>query len=74
MSSDVAIRVAGLGKCYHMYNHPRDRLMQSLWRGRKKYYRDFWALWAVSFEVKKGETLGVIGRNACDSTPSDSSI
>lgn len=63
MSSEVAIRVAGLGKCYHLYDKPRDRLLQMLARGRKRFYRDFWALKDVSFEVRRGETLGIIGRN-----------
>lgn len=63
MSSDIAIRVDNLGKCYQIYDKPKDRLKQSLWRGRKQFYREFWALRDVSFEVKKGETVGIIGRN-----------
>jgi lipopolysaccharide transport system ATP-binding protein len=63
MSSEIAIRVQNLSKCYQIYDKPRDRLMQMLSRGRKKYYREFWALQDVSFEIKKGETFGVIGRN-----------
>lgn len=63
MSSEVAIRVANLGKCYHLYDKPRDRLLQMLARGRKRFYREFWALREVSFEVRRGETLGIIGRN-----------
>lgn len=64
MSSDnIAIRVDGLSKCYHVYEHPKDRLKQSLWCGKKRFYREFWALRDVSFEVRKGETVGIIGRN-----------
>lgn len=63
MSSDFAIKVENLSKCYHIYDQPRDRLMQMLTRGRKKYYREFWALTDVSFEIKKGETFGIVGRN-----------
>lgn len=63
MSSDIAIRVSNLGKCYQIYDKPQDRLKQSLWRGRRQFYREFWALKDVSFEVKKGETVGIIGRN-----------
>lgn len=63
MSSDIAIKVENLSKCYQIYDKPRDRLLQMLARGRKQYFRDFWALKDVSFEVKKGETVGIIGRN-----------
>jgi len=63
MSSDNAITVKGLGKSYHIYKRPQDRLMQSFLWGRKKLYRDFWALKDVSFDVKRGETVGIIGRN-----------
>ncbi len=62
-SDDVAIRVDNLSKCYHVYERPQDRLKQSLWLGRKQFYREFWALGDVSFEIRKGETVGIIGRN-----------
>jgi lipopolysaccharide transport system ATP-binding protein len=62
MSSDIAIKFEGLNKCYHIYENPRDRLMQIFSRGRK-YYKEFWALKDVSFEVKRGETVGIVGRN-----------
>jgi len=58
-----AIEVEGLGKCYQIYEKPRDRLAQSLWRGRRNFYREFWALQEVSFEVPRGDALGVVGRN-----------
>jgi homopolymeric O-antigen transport system ATP-binding protein len=63
MSSDVAIKVDRLSKCYHIYDKPRDRLLQMLVGGRKQYYREFWALRDVSLEIKRGETVGIIGRN-----------
>jgi lipopolysaccharide transport system ATP-binding protein len=63
MSSEPAIRVEQLSKCYQIYDTPQDRLKQALWRGRRRFYREFWALRELSFDVAKGETLGVIGRN-----------
>ena len=62
-SSEYVIEVNGLGKCYQIYNKPSDRLKQMLMCGRKQYYKEFWALKDVSFNIKKGETVGVIGRN-----------
>lgn len=62
-TSASAIEVRGLSKCYQIYAKPRDRLAQALWRGRRNFYREFWALQDVSFDVPKGEALGIIGRN-----------
>lgn len=63
MSSDIAIGVTGLSKCYHVYGTPRDRLLQILVGQRKKLYQEFWALRDVSFEIRRGEAIGIIGRN-----------
>lgn len=63
MFSEFAIRLDNLGKCYHIYDKPRDRLLQMLSRGRRRYYREFWALREVSFAVGQGECLGIVGRN-----------
>ena len=81
MSSDIAIKVENLSKCYQIYDTPRDRLKQflvpplcRLIPGLRRYFptpdapvpvyhREFWALKDVSFEIKKGETVGIIGRN-----------
>jgi len=58
-----AIRVQNLGKCYEIYARPQDRLKQTLCRGSRKFYQEFWALRDISFDVSPGETLGIIGRN-----------
>ena len=65
---ELAVRTEGLSKCYRIYNHPRDRLLQALWgrdrRGRpKRFYSDFWALRELSFSLRRGQTMGVVGRN-----------
>jgi lipopolysaccharide transport system ATP-binding protein len=62
--SDVVISVHNVGKMYRLYNRPQDRLKeQLLWRFGKHFGREFWALYDVSFEVQRGETIGIIGRN-----------
>jgi len=63
MSSKAAIHVESLGKCYQLYTNPKDRLKQFLWRGKRQYFREFWALHDVSFDVMPGEVVGIIGRN-----------
>ncbi|MBB6670623.1 ABC transporter ATP-binding protein [Cohnella nanjingensis] len=63
MSSDVIISFQNVSKSYRMYKKPNDRLKQMLWGSRKQYYEDFWAIKDISFDVKKGETYGLIGRN-----------
>lgn len=60
--SDIAIWAQNVSKCYQIYEKPQHRLMQMFSRGRE-YHRDFWALQDVSFEITRGETIGVIGRN-----------
>lgn len=57
------IRAEGLGKCYHIYDKPKDRLLQMLFRGRRQYFKEFWALRDVSFNIRKGESFGILGRN-----------
>jgi lipopolysaccharide transport system ATP-binding protein len=61
--SDIAITVENLSKVYKLYDRHTDRLKETLHPFKKKYHRDFYALRDVSFEVKKGETVGIIGRN-----------
>src|SRR5690606_19982573 len=62
---EPVLSARGLGKCYQIYRRPQDRLKQAVWGNRvgRKYYRDFWALKDVSFDLMPGEGLGVIGRN-----------
>jgi lipopolysaccharide transport system ATP-binding protein len=70
-SNDIVIEVKNLSKSYNIYRRPQDRLKQSviprlqeiMGRPPNRYFREFWALRDVSFQVKKGETVGIIGRN-----------
>jgi lipopolysaccharide transport system ATP-binding protein len=58
-----AIVVRDLGKRYEMYARPHHRLLQTLFRGRRNFFREFWALRRVNFEIARGETVGIVGRN-----------
>jgi len=70
-SDGVAIKVSNLSKSYNIYGKPIDRLKQSIvprvlnifGQPPRKYYREFWALHDASFEIGKGETVGIIGKN-----------
>jgi lipopolysaccharide transport system ATP-binding protein len=60
---DIAVSVKGVSKKYRLYDSPKHRLKEALHPFRKKYHREFWALRDVSFELKKGETVGIVGKN-----------
>jgi lipopolysaccharide transport system ATP-binding protein len=70
-AEDLAISVQGVGKCYHIYSKPRDRLKQFFFPALRRllglapadYHREFWALKDISFKVGRGETVGIVGRN-----------
>ena len=61
--NNTAIKVGHLTKVYKLYDKPIDRLKESLHPFKKSYHKDFYALNDVSFEIKKGETVGIIGKN-----------
>jgi lipopolysaccharide transport system ATP-binding protein len=68
---DVVVSVRGVGKMYPLYAQPRDRLKQSikemlpgfLAKKTRQFHRQHWALNDISFDLKRGETLGIIGKN-----------
>ena len=63
MSSEPAIAARNLGKCYQLYARPQDRLKQFFAGGRRQYFREFWALRDVGFDIMPGEVVGILGRN-----------
>ena len=60
---NLAIRVEDVCKVYKLYDKPSDRLKDALGLVRKNHFKEHHALKHVSFEVKKGETIGIIGTN-----------
>jgi len=60
---EPAVEVRGVSKSYRIYDRPVDRFKQAFLWGRRELFHEFWALRDISFEVRRGETLGIIGRN-----------
>ena len=58
-----AIELVGVGKSYNLYDKPQDRIKEIFSLTRKNYHKEYKALDNITFSVKKGETLGIIGRN-----------
>lgn len=62
-NNNIAIQVSGLEKAYKLYNKPSDRLKEALGLGRKKKYKEHYALKGVDMTIYQGETVGIIGTN-----------
>lgn len=60
---ELAIKVEDISKMYKLYEKPKDRFKEALGLTKKKRYYEHYALNHVSFDVKKGETVGIIGTN-----------
>ena len=63
MSCEKIIEVKNLSKRYEMYKYPYHRLFQTLCMGHVQFYKEFYALKDVSFDICQGECIGIIGRN-----------
>ncbi len=63
MSSNAVISVEGLSKAYQIYARPEDRLKQIIVGKKRKFYKEFYALKDINFEVLAGETVGFLGQN-----------
>lgn len=61
--SEYTIKVNELSKMYKLYSKPTDRIKETLSITKKQYHQKFNALDGISFNVKKGETVGIIGKN-----------
>lgn len=63
MSSDVIVEVKGLTKVFPVYDKPHHRLMQMVLRNNRRWYREFTAISGLDFVIRRGETVGIVGRN-----------
>ncbi len=63
INTDVALKLENISKCFQIYEKPHHRLLQGISRGKKQYYKEYWALRDLSFTINRGETVGIIGRN-----------
>jgi len=61
--NDVAIKAEHLTKIYKIYERDIDRLKETFHPFHKRYSKDFFALHDVSFEIKRGENVGLVGKN-----------
>ncbi|HLJ18990.1 MAG TPA: ATP-binding cassette domain-containing protein, partial [Stellaceae bacterium] len=61
MSSEALVSARGLSKAYRVYRHPGDRVKELVLR--RRYHEEFWAVREVDLSVRRGETVGLIGRN-----------
>ncbi|MEA3419089.1 MAG: hypothetical protein U9Q90_06780, partial [Campylobacterota bacterium] len=60
---DFAIKLQNVSKYYKLYNSPQDRMKEALSFSDKKYHKKFYATKNLNLEVKKGEILGIVGKN-----------
>lgn len=61
--SETAIIVKDVSKKYRLFDNAQDRLKEALHPFSKHYHREFWALRGISFEIPRGQTVGILGRN-----------
>lgn len=65
MGTDIAISVRNISKKFRLFSSQKERLFEALHPFRKQFHHEFWALKEVSFDVHRGEIVGILGRNGC---------
>jgi lipopolysaccharide transport system ATP-binding protein len=68
MSSDLVISCDHVGKAFQLYMRRNDQLKQAIFGHWKQFYHQHWVLRDISFKVRRGESIGIIGRNGAGKT------
>ncbi len=63
MTAEVVLNVNSVSKRFKIYQNPVDRVKEWGFFGKRSYHKDFWAIKDITFQVRKGEFLGIIGPN-----------
>ena len=63
ITEDIMIEINHLSKVYHLYDKPIDRLKEALSLTHKSYHKEHFALNDVNIQIKKGESIGIVGVN-----------
>ena len=61
--NDISISVSGIGKCYRVFDDQYSRLFHAVWPAHTRGMQEIWALRDINFEIKRGESVAIIGRN-----------
>src|SRR5260221_12500458 len=64
-SSDIVVQAKHLGKAYQLYARRNDWLKQVAFGWWKSYFKPFWVLRDIDLQVRRGESIGILGRNGC---------
>ncbi|MGH6852345.1 MAG: ATP-binding cassette domain-containing protein, partial [Methylocella sp.] len=68
MSSDLVISCERVGKAFQLYMRRNDQLKQAIFGHWRQFYHQYWVLRDISFKVRRGETIGIVGRNGVGKT------
>ena len=63
MPSDIAISIRNVSKKFRLFRSSKERLLEALHPFRKQYHQEFWALHDVTFDIHRGEVIGILGQN-----------
>src|SRR5690242_13680632 len=57
------VELSNVSKCYNIYDQPVDRLKELVWRNRRCYHKEYWALRDINLVVERGQATAILGQN-----------